>query len=776
LDAGETLEQGGLGEDSGGVVTSKVLAALGLRGKTTPSSSSRAASGTKVAPTKKARKQRVKAGTKPRYESMRRRAVTGKASGDTKAACGIKNPSWAVFKKHCPSPELIKQPCKSGGKLVAGLHWDKPLSKACGWICKCEKKTGCRTLMEAGFQGGAKKKNAEKRATIEEMRQSYVDHYNRARACHVGKLNRKAAEEQEQAMLLRSSEDQARSTALMMGEADTAQAGRRRRRKKKKAAAAAAKRIAALKKLGGPQNFKLLSEGERKQLTTPKGHRFAFGYAKGCQVYKEGERTANEKGYAAECGNDPAAVEKLNVAQQVASQGQEPERGSRRLLAAALGRGRRKGKQASIAAAPSPPDCIKQKWSACCVDWIETDDYHILKQQTQQIAEARLGKCVGDKGDGQIHVGADWSLVQVSQLVPQEKEKSEDKGDDRRRTRGGWGVKGGRRLLTKGNRRSEKQATQSKMGEDDTAQAKTLSKCATPLTCTKDTLGEEEEETYRRALGEGIDTMPHASGNPPIEAAKHEEELREAAQGRRRRKKKISAAKLQAIRDEKAAVERKNRDAVNKFAKDSMRISRAKFTSTKQGKGICSLGGEGGSLVGGAVVLKLKLNTNVKKAGEELGEAAQAKGRRRRRRAAAVTNQPTKQPTAAPTMAAAPSCDVGSNDSYGKRWRDYWKTRRDSQPCGNVCIYSVLMTVSKRVATGGSKTCTAQNREGCIVSGFAVVADAASGGEVKCGYSGVTNDQETKAIAGCRAMMWLADSIVRDALADVRFQIAKTIA
>ena len=83
------------------------------------------------------------------------------------------------------------------------------------------------------------------------------------------------------------------------------------------------------------------------------------------------------------------------------------------------------------------------------------------------------------------------------------------------------------------------------------------------------------------------------------------------------------------------------------------------------------------------------------------------------------------------------------------------------------------MTVSKRVATGGSKTCTAQNREGCIVSGFAVVADAASGGEVsEC----VTNDQETKAIAGCRAMMWLADSIVRDALADVRFQIAKTIA
>jgi len=330
------------------------------------------------------------------------------------------------------------------------------------------------------------------------------------------------------------------------------------------------------------------------------------------------------------------------------------------------------------------------------------------------------------------------------------------------------------------------------MGEDDTAQAggrrrrravKTLSKCATPLICTKDSLGEEEEETYRRALGEGIDTMPHASGNPPIEAAKREEELREAAQGRRRRGAAAAAAKkkaddaVAAKRAEKAKAEQKLQDAVHKFAKDSMRISRTKFSSTKQGKGICSLGGEGGSLVGGAVVLKLKLNTNVKKAGEELGEAAQAKGRRRRRRrAAAVTNQPTMQPTAAPTMAAAPRCEPGSNDSYGKLWRDYWKTRRDSQPCGNVCIYSVLMTVSKRVATGGSKKCTAQNREGCIVSGFAVVADAASGGKVKCGYSGVTNDQETTAIAGCRAMMWLADSIVRDALADVRFQIAKTIA
>ena len=503
MDAGETLEQGGLGEDSGGVLISKlvafrsaarpvckgsghitrlfeslrakgkgspsgfkaallllcqsrtggvalrllygkVLAALGLRGKTTPSSS-HAASGTKVAPTKKARKQRVKAGTKPRYESMRRRAVTGKASGDTKAACGIKNPSWAVFKKHCPSPELIKQPCKSGGKLVAGLHWDKPLSKACGWICKCEKKTGCRTLMEAGFQGGAKKKKAEKRATIEEMRQSYVDHYNRARACHVGKLNRKAAEEQEQAMLLRSSETQARSTTQMGEDDDTAQAGYFRRRRKNGAKEKLEKRTAKLRKLGGPQNFKLLSEGERKQLTTPKGHRFAFGYANGCQVYKEGV-----KGYTAECGNAPAAVEKLNAAgRQGGFTGKglrksfSPLAGSRRLLAAALGRRRKRRKQRA-----SGPTCIKQKWSACCVDWIETDDYHILKQQTQQIAEARLGKCVGDKGDGQIHVGADWSLVQVSQLVPQEKVKSDDKGDDRRRTRGlagGWGSKRRRR-------------------------------------------------------------------------------------------------------------------------------------------------------------------------------------------------------------------------------------------------------------------------------------------------------------------------------------------
>ena len=54
------------------------------------------------------------------------------------------------------------------------------------------------------------------------------------------------------------------------------------------------------------------------------------------------------------------------------------------------------------------------------------------------------------------------------------------------------------------------------------------------------------------------------------------------------------------------------------------------------------------------------------------------------------------------------------------------------------------------------------------MSGYAVVADAAAGEAKAC-------RNKKNSLDGCRKMIWFADGIVRDALADVRFHIAKTM-
>ena len=59
------------------------------------------------------------------------------------------------------------------------------------------------------------------------------------------------------------------------------------------------------------------------------------------------------------------------------------------------------------------------------------------------------------------------------------------------------------------------------------------------------------------------------------------------------------------------------------------------------------------------------------------------------------------------------------------------------------------------------------------MSGYAVVADAASGEAKAC--SEWKDARKKNSLDGCRKMIWFADGIVRDALADVRFHIAKTM-
>merc|ERR1711871_1131791 len=70
----------------------------------------------------------------------------------------------------------------------------------------------------------------------------------------------------------------------------------------------------------------------------------------------------------------------------------------------------------------------------------------------------------------------------------------------------------------------------------------------------------------------------------------------------------------------------------------------------------------------------------------------------------------------------------------GQEWKKYWQKAKPSEhPCNKVCIYTVLMSVTKQVKEGlarnikTGKVCNECSKEcpgACIVNGFAVVADS----------------------------------------------------
>ena len=49
----------------------------------------------------------------------------------------------------------------------------------------------------------------------------------------------------------------------------------------------------------------------------------------------------------------------------------------------------------------------------------------------------------------------------------------------------------------------------------------------------------------------------------------------------------------------------------------------------------------------------------------------------------------------------------------GKQWKNFWASRQKTQPCGNQCVYSVVISVTKRVgkAAKGAQ-CDDKHREG----------------------------------------------------------------
>jgi len=101
---------------------------------------------------------------------------------------------------------------------------------------------------------------------------------------------------------------------------------------------------------------------------------------------------------------------------------------------------------------------------------------------------------------------------------------------------------------------------------------------------------------------------------------------------------------------------------------------------------------------------------------------------------------------------------TATGHAWGAAWAQYWGKLNplQSHPCGEVCKYSVILTLTKKV-TGGSSVPMLQS--------FAVVADATGGEDSKkadCPARG----------RACMPMIWVPDGIVRDALADVRFEVA----
>ena len=89
------------------------------------------------------------------------------------------------------------------------------------------------------------------------------------------------------------------------------------------------------------------------------------------------------------------------------------------------------------------------------------------------------------------------------------------------------------------------------------------------------------------------------------------------------------------------------------------------------------------------------------------------------------------------------------------------------RPCRERCLYTIILTVTQRVKTQNLDP-RVENKKIPLVSGFAVVGDAT--GDVDPSKSTAQNKKATQA---CQQMIWVPDSFVRDALAEVRFKIGQ---
>ena len=144
-------------------------------------------------PTKKPTKTPTKKPTKTPTSAPTKKPTATPTTTPTPAPVKLgrgsnSQPDWRKFRNSglCPYPhKLPPRPCKKGSVLVQELYWNLSLSKSCAWVCRCKQAAGCRSLLlSAHFQGG-QKKGASTRGSIEQMRSSYVEHYNRAREQHI---------------------------------------------------------------------------------------------------------------------------------------------------------------------------------------------------------------------------------------------------------------------------------------------------------------------------------------------------------------------------------------------------------------------------------------------------------------------------------------------------------------------------------------------------------------------------------------------------------------
>ena len=141
----------------------------------------------------------------------------------------------------------------------------------------------------------------------------------------------------------------------------------------------------------------------------------------------------------------------------------------------------------------------------------------------------------------------------------------------------------------------------------------------------------------------------------------------------------------------------------------------------KDRRGRCTLGGQEGPR-GGAVVLNLALNTR---------------------------------------SCAGPR----SNSALAKHWSSFWSNKlRDRPGCRVQCVYRIIMSVTQRVVPDPTIP---------LVSGYAVVGDA----KAVVGDAKATADQcdGTDFTSECQEMMWVPDSLIRDSLAEIRFNIASDV-
>ena len=118
--------------------------------------------------------------------------------------------------------------------------------------------------------------------------------------------------------------------------------------------------------------------------------------------------------------------------------------------------------------------------------------------------------------------------------------------------------------------------------------------------------------------------------------------------------------------------------------------------------------------------------------------------------------------------AHANRCSAGSAQ-IARHWSDFW-AKAAVPGCHVQCVYNIIVSVTQRAPNNNQSSVP-------LVSGYTVIGDATAEYVTK---GGVKKEAPTACktkdfTAECQKMLWVPDSLIRDSLSELRFNIASNI-